>query len=128
MSVSEKLTAFGEAGLAHVFVPRFDEQFSSQSPADFLASLRAADVRWMMVGDDFRFGAKRAGDVAMMREFGAAHGIEVETMSDVVTAVSGVRVSSSAIREALADGRTWASAGHTPSPGASLTARNLDEP
>jgi riboflavin kinase/FMN adenylyltransferase len=110
MSVSEKLTAFGEAGLAHVFVPRFDEQFSSQSPADFLASLRAADVRWMMVGDDFRFGAKRAGDVAMMREFGAAHGIEVETMSDVVTAVSGVRVSSSAIREALADGRTWAAA------------------
>jgi riboflavin kinase/FMN adenylyltransferase len=86
-------------------VPRFDERFSSQSPADFLQSLRAADVRWMMVGDDFRFGAKRTGDVGLMRQFGAAHGIEVEAMSDVVIGASGVRVSSSAIREALAAGR-----------------------
>lgn len=105
MSVGEKLTAFAEAGLDHVFVPRFDERFSRQSPADFLQSLRAADVRWMMVGDDFRFGAKRTGDVGLMRQFGAAHGIEVEAMSDVVIGASGVRVSSSAIREALAAGR-----------------------
>jgi riboflavin kinase/FMN adenylyltransferase len=105
MSVGEKLTAFAEAGLDHVFVPRFDERFSRQSPADFLQSLRAADVRWMMVGDDFRFGAKRTGDVGLMRQFGATHGIEVEAMSDVVIGASGVRVSSSAIREALAAGR-----------------------
>jgi riboflavin kinase/FMN adenylyltransferase len=110
MSVSEKLIAFAQTGLEHVFVPRFDERFSSQSPADFLQSLRAADVRWMMVGDDFRFGAKRSGDVGLMRQFGAAHGIEVATMADVVTAGSGVRVSSSAIREALAAGRLSAAA------------------
>ena len=105
MSVSEKLTAFAEAGLAHVFVPRFDERFSRQTPMDFLESLRSANVRWMIVGDDFRFGAKRIGDVALMRQFGAAHGIEVETMSDVVTGEGNVRVSSSAIRQALAAGR-----------------------
>jgi riboflavin kinase/FMN adenylyltransferase len=110
MSVSEKLIAFAQTGLEHVFVPRFDERFSSQSPADFLQSLRAADVRWMMVGDDFRFGAKRSGDVGLMRQFGAAHGIEVATMADVVTAGSGVRVSSSAIREVLAAGRLSAAA------------------
>ncbi|MCA2998412.1 MAG: bifunctional riboflavin kinase/FAD synthetase [Rhodocyclaceae bacterium] len=105
MSIGEKLTAFAEAGLDHVFVPRFDERFSRQSPADFLESLRAADVHWMMVGDDFRFGVKRTGDVGLMRQFGAAHGIEVETMSDVVIGGSSMRVSSSAIREALAAGR-----------------------
>ena len=110
MSVGEKLAAFAEAGLEHVFLPRFDERFSSQSPADFLESLRAADVRWMMVGDDFRFGAKRTGDIDLMRQFGAVHGIEVETMSEVVTAGSGVRVSSSAIRAALAAGRLSAAA------------------
>jgi len=110
MSVGEKLSAFAAAGLEQVFIPRFDEQFASQSPEDFLQSLRLANVRWMMVGDDFRFGAKRAGDVDLMQQFAAAHGIEVETMSDVVVGGSGVRVSSSAIREALAAGRLSAAA------------------
>jgi len=79
MSVGEKLTAFAKAGLEHVFVPRFDERFASQSPEDFLQSLRSANVRWIA--------------------------IEVETMSDVVTRQGSVRVSSSAVREALAAGR-----------------------
>jgi riboflavin kinase/FMN adenylyltransferase len=105
MSVGEKLTEFAKAGLEHVFVPRFDERFASQSPEDFLQSLRSANVRWIMVGDDFRFGAKRGGDVTLMRQFGTAHAIEVETMSDVVTRQGSARVSSSAVREALAAGR-----------------------
>lgn len=102
MSVSEKLAAFHRAGIAHAFVPRFDAAFASQPPEAFLESLRRANVRWIMVGEDFRFGAKRAGDVAAMRAWGATHGVEVHTMNDVVQ--DDVRISSSAIREALARG------------------------
>jgi riboflavin kinase / FMN adenylyltransferase len=102
MSVTEKLAAFQRAGIAHAFIPRFDAAFAGQSPDAFLDSLRDANVRWIMVGEDFRFGAKRAGDVAMMRDYAAKHGIEVHTMNDVVQ--DDVRISSSAIREALMRG------------------------
>jgi riboflavin kinase / FMN adenylyltransferase len=104
MSVSEKLAAFSRAGVAHVFAARFDARFAAQSPLAFLQAVRAANVRWLMVGADFRFGAMRGGDVALMQEFGAEHGIEVTTMADVLTD-AGIRVSSSAIRDVLAAGR-----------------------
>jgi riboflavin kinase / FMN adenylyltransferase len=102
MSVTEKLAAFHRAGIAHAFIPRFDAAFASQSPQSFLGSLRRANVRWIMVGEDFRFGAKRAGDVSAMRAWAAANGIEVHTMNDVVQ--DDARISSSAIREALMRG------------------------
>ena len=100
MSTSEKLGAMQQAGLAHVFIPRFAEQFAAQSAPAFLDSLRAANVRWIMVGEDFRFGAKRAGDVALMQDYGRQYGIDVETMADIAD-TNGGRISSSAIREAL---------------------------
>ncbi len=103
MSVSEKLAAFHRAGLESAIVIRFCAAFAAQTPVEFLDALRDADVRWLMVGEDFRFGAKRAGDVAQMREYGAKHGIAVHTMADV-RAATGDRISSSAIREALAAG------------------------
>ncbi len=101
MSVTEKLAAFQRAGMAHVFMPRFDAKFAAQSPLAFLDSLRAANVRWIIVGEDFRFGAKRAGDVRMMCDYGVEHDIMVETMADIIGA-NDMRISSSAIREALA--------------------------
>ncbi len=104
MSVTEKLAAFQRAGLAEVWIPRFDQHFAAQSPIAFLDALRAANVRWLMAGADFRFGAKRAGDIALMRSYGAEHGITVETMTDIAC-VDGGRISSSAIRAALAEGR-----------------------
>jgi riboflavin kinase / FMN adenylyltransferase len=103
MSVTEKLAAFHRAGIAHVFMLRFDAAFANLSPIAFLDQLRDANVRWLIVGDDFRFGAKRAGDIAMMREYATAHGIALTTMADIVGA-GGARISSSAIRDALARG------------------------
>jgi riboflavin kinase/FMN adenylyltransferase len=109
MSVTEKLAAFARAGLADSVVVRFDAAFAAQPPDAFLASLRQANVRWLMVGEDFRFGARRAGDVDMLRRFGTANGIIIETM-DAVRSQSGGRISSSAIREALAAGQLSAAA------------------
>jgi len=59
-------------------------------------------VRYVLVGDDFRFGAKRAGDYAMLDAAGSAHGFDVARMNSYE--VHGLRVSSSAVRQALAAG------------------------
>jgi riboflavin kinase / FMN adenylyltransferase len=102
MSVTEKLAAFQRAGIEQAFIPHFGAAFSGQSPQDFIERLVGMNVRWLMVGEDFRFGAKRAGDVALLREAGRQHGFQVETMADVV--FDGQRVSSTAIRAALSAG------------------------
>src|SRR5204863_8541727 len=59
-------------------------------------------AKYVLVGDDFRFGSKRAGDYAMLDAAGAAQGFDVARMNSYE--VHGLRVSSSAVREALARG------------------------
>jgi len=59
-------------------------------------------VRYLLVGDDFRFGARRAGDYAFLDAAGDAAGFDVARMQSYE--VHGLRVSSSAVRAALADG------------------------
>jgi riboflavin kinase/FMN adenylyltransferase len=102
MSTTEKLAAFVRSGVEHAYVPRFDAAFCAQSPDEFVSALTRMNVRWLMVGEDFRFGAKRAGDAQTLRSAGAKHGFHVETMPDVVDAE---KISSSAIRDALANGQ-----------------------
>ncbi len=103
MSVTEKLAAFAQCHMQHVFIPHFNHAFACLTPLEFMSSLRNMNVKWLMVGEDFRFGARRAGDVAMLREYGFAHGIEVETMADIADA-NGERISSTAVRHALSSG------------------------
>jgi riboflavin kinase / FMN adenylyltransferase len=103
MSVTEKLAAFAHSQMQHVFIPHFNQAFASQTPHEFMSALSAMNVKWLMVGEDFRFGVKRAGDVAMLREYGIAHGFTVETMADIADA-NGERISSTAVRHALGNG------------------------
>ncbi|MEO8081119.1 MAG: bifunctional riboflavin kinase/FAD synthetase, partial [Caldimonas sp.] len=64
--------------------------------------VRGLGTRYVLVGDDFRFGARRAGDYAMLDAAGAVHGFDVARMMSYE--VHGERVSSSAVRAALAAG------------------------
>jgi len=82
----------------------FNEKFSSQSPDDFINNVlvQGLGVKYVLVGDDFRFGAKRLGDYAMLDAAGAQLGFDVARMNSYE--VRGLRVSSSAVREALARG------------------------
>ena len=64
--------------------------------------LQDLQTRYLLVGDDFRFGAKRAGDYALLDAHGSARGLDVARMMSYE--VHGLRVSSSAVRQALADG------------------------
>ena len=102
MGITEKLTAFYSAGIERAFIPRFNAAFAGQSPDQFINALTRMNVRWLSVGDDFRFGAKRSGDVALLRAAGDSNGFHVETMNDVFA--KHIRVSSTEVREALARG------------------------
>src|SRR6185295_18400975 len=83
---------------------RFDTRFASLSPQAFVSQVlvEGLGARYVLVGDDFRFGARRAGDYAMLDAAGAAAGFDVARMMSYE--VHGLRVSSSAVREALAVG------------------------
>ena len=83
---------------------RFDAAFAAQSPEAFVADVLVTGLgaRYVLVGDDFRYGARRAGDYAMLDAAGARHGFDVARMLSYE--VHGLRVSSSAVRAALAAG------------------------
>ena len=100
----EKLELMSESGVDRVHVLRFGASLAAMAPERFASDVLAGGVhaRWLLVGRDFRYGAKRAGDFAQLRASGAQLGFEVEAMPDVVE--DGERVSSSAVRDALAAG------------------------
>jgi riboflavin kinase / FMN adenylyltransferase len=103
-SLREKLELLAAQGIQRTHVQRFNHLFAALPPEDFIEQVIAARLRarWLLIGTDFRFGAKRAGDIALLRQFAGRFGYEVETMP--VVAQAGVRVSSSAVRAALAAG------------------------
>lgn len=103
-SLREKLELFAGFGVARTYVCRFDRRLATLPAEDFVEhNLRAIlDVRWVLIGDDFRFGAKRHGDLGLLRRY-AATDFEVESMPSVE--LDGMRVSSTAVRVALAEGR-----------------------
>ncbi len=103
-TLRDKLVELARCGVDQVVVLRFDAAFAAQSPQAFIDDVLRDGVgaRYVLVGDDFRFGAKRAGDYAMLDAAGAAAGFDVARMNSYE--VHGLRVSSSAVRDALAAG------------------------
>lgn len=102
-TLSAKLHAFAEAGIAIAYICRFNGAFAAQSPEAFALRLRRSHgARRVLVGGDFRFGARRAGDVALLAAEGSRLGYEVETLPTV--AEGEERVSSTRVREALSSG------------------------
>ena len=103
-TLRDKLSELERCGIAQTVVLRFDKAFASQSPQAFIDDVlvRGLGTRYVLVGDDFRFGAKRAGDYAMLDKAGQEAGFDVARMNSYE--VRGLRVSSSAVREALAAG------------------------
>jgi riboflavin kinase/FMN adenylyltransferase len=103
-SLAEKLAAIAATGIDTTFVQRFDRPFAALAAHDFERALRQHyGARWVMVGQDFRYGAGRKGDVASLAAAAARLGFEVEVLPAV--SVDGERVSSTLVREALGAGR-----------------------
>jgi riboflavin kinase / FMN adenylyltransferase len=100
----EKLLALRTCPVDRVVCLRFDHAFASLSPSEFIARLldRGLGARYVVVGDDFRFGHKRQGDRGTLEEAGRRLGFEVVSME--TCALRGRRISSTWVREALAAG------------------------
>jgi riboflavin kinase/FMN adenylyltransferase len=100
-SLQEKLAALAANGIDPVIVERFDREFAAITAPEFERRIAERySARWVMVGQDFRYGAGRRGDVASLVAAGARLGFEVEVLP--VVTLDGARVSSTRVREALA--------------------------
>lgn len=101
----DKLEALRAAGVDRVVVEHFNQRFASQSADAFVRDtlVNGLHARWILVGDDFRYGAKRAGDFTALQSAGKEYGFEVEQMATLADP-EGARVSSSAVRAALMAG------------------------
>lgn len=97
----DKLAALARYGISQVVVERFNARLAEMSANAFIENLlvRGMDTKWLLVGEDFRFGHKRSGDIDLLREAGLRHGFEVQTLADV-TDRHGHRISSSEVRTA----------------------------
>jgi riboflavin kinase/FMN adenylyltransferase len=103
-SLREKLEFFDTLGIDRVQVCRFNAGFAQMSAADFIRALhQELFARFVLIGDDFRFGSGRVGDFSLMKKFGAEQNFDVQAMHTV--AHEGVRISSTAVRAALAAGQ-----------------------
>jgi FAD synthase len=104
MRFREKFDALADSGVDIFYCPRFAEAMRDVSAADFIRRIlvHGLNARHIVVGDDFHFARKREGTIEHLRKTAPVLGFEVEQVPSVV--VDGVRVSSTAIRAALAEG------------------------
>lgn len=103
-SLREKAECLQRLGIDRLHVFRFDRAFSGLSADAFIEQVlgRTLQARYVLVGDDFRYGAKRAGDFSLLARAGQSLGFDAEFLPTVE--VAGERVSSTAVRSALAAG------------------------
>jgi len=103
-NLRDKIEGLRQCGIERVFVQHFTGRFASLSAEQFIQRVlvEGCQARSVLVGDDFRFGARRTGDVALLRAAGDAGGFEVQQIEPVLD--SSERVSSSRIRTALQQG------------------------
>lgn len=104
-TLREKLELIADDGVQLAYVCHFNARFAALSADQFIEQVLvdALRVRHLIIGDDFRFGAKRTGDFALLREAGEHFGFRVEAMDSVM--LEGERASSSAVRQALQNGQ-----------------------
>src|ERR1700735_5060775 len=105
MTLEQRLAAFDAMGINAALVLEFDSELAKISAEDFAKTflVDALRAKSILVGDNFRFGNRQGGDVKLLQEIGERSDFEVEIVPPVIQ--GGVIVSSTAIREALREGR-----------------------
>jgi riboflavin kinase / FMN adenylyltransferase len=104
MRLREKLLALDGLGIERVLCLKFDHRLAAMPAEQFIEDLliQRLGIRYLVIGDDFRFGHRRAGDFAMLVQAGQRHGFEVTDNHSYI--VDGERVSSTRVRQTLAEG------------------------
>jgi len=103
-SLREKAECLKRMGIDRLHVFRFDRAFASLSAEAFIEQVLGTtlEAKYVLVGDDFRYGAKRAGDFALLKQVGETLGFDAESLPTVE--IAGERSSSTAVRSALGAG------------------------
>lgn len=103
-TLREKLEALAAAGVTETRIGVFNESFASLSPEDFVRQVlvEAMQTKHVLIGDDFRFGARRAGDFKLLKSLGEKYGFTVSSLDS--QCLADERISSSQVRAALASG------------------------
>ena len=104
-TLRDKVCALRQHGADFIALSHFTETLAQTSPTDYIEEIliKQLKVRYLLVGQDFRFGHRREGDVDMLRRYGAKHGFEVNHIDDVTNS-EGHRFSSTELRNALSFG------------------------
>jgi len=100
----EKFSALAATGVDKVVMVHFDEKLASQPPSEFISEIlvKKLHTQYLIVGDDFRFGAMRKGDFELLRQKGQELGFIAESLPSIV--FDNERVSSTRVRKALIAG------------------------
>ncbi|MFC0323361.1 bifunctional riboflavin kinase/FAD synthetase [Gallibacterium melopsittaci] len=103
MRLRDKLTYLAHFGVDYVFCVPFNATFAQQTTMEFIQHylIDKLKVKFLSVGDDFRFGVNRSGNFATLKQAGEKYGFQVENNSSYC--LDDLRVSSTAIRQALAE-------------------------
>lgn len=103
-TIDQRLRHFEEIGLDAALVLHFDRGLAALSPENFVRRILCDTLRAhsVLIGEEFRFGNKQSGDVALLSELGRSHGFEVRCIPRVNC--RGTVVSSTAVRKAIASG------------------------
>lgn len=107
-SLNHKRELLSKLDVDLMVVVDFNKKFANREAEDFLSSLNSAcnDLRTICIGEDWKFGKNRRGDIAMLRDLGNHEGITINGSRAVM--VDGERVSSTRIRQAIRDGNMTA--------------------
>jgi len=105
MTIDQRLRAMQAEGIEAVFLLPFSVEFARQSAEQFAQEVlhNTLDARVVLVGEDFRFGYKQAGTIDTLRALGAQMNFTMEAIAPILR--RGQRISSSAIRSLIAEGR-----------------------
>jgi riboflavin kinase/FMN adenylyltransferase len=107
-TLAHKARIVGDLGI-RLFIPlHFDEALAAMEAGEFIERLMEAPVRTITVGEDWRFGHNRGGDVSFLRQEAAKRGFRLEAVPPVM--LDGDRISSTRIRQAIRDGNLNAAA------------------
>jgi riboflavin kinase / FMN adenylyltransferase len=104
-TLAQRLDGFAALGIEAALILRFDAALAALSPEEFVRRFLAGELhaQAVLVGSNFRFGHKQAGNAATLQQMGTRLGFAVEIIEPVVS--SGEIVSSTAVRSAVSEGR-----------------------
>lgn len=108
LPLRDKMELFQSHGIQDIVVLPFNQTLANLTAEAFVSEVLCQDLnmKYLLVGDDFRFGAKRMGDLALLNKMSATHGYIVDDHHTVIHGNHHERISSSLIRDSIVQGNT----------------------